>query len=227
LHFLKICKNFRKTTQDGKIIASVESGKDIIAVIKTTRFSLATSACLLAFVLIVAYLQTVQKDYDWHSQFISELALGEQGGLMLGAFLALALACMFFALALRGEYQNASPVSHFPIAYFLIALPIVAAITFLGAGVVTLHDDAMVHINFVLSSFVAIMMAMFIVLRTGPRLELRLGAIVAIFIIAFALLLDRLQILDSGAVQRLTAIGVLGWMAYVEIYLLFWKKLQT
>jgi hypothetical protein len=191
---------------------------------KTAYSSLATLACLLTFALIVVHLQAVQEGYDWHGQFISELALGKQGWLMSGAFLAVALACVSFALTLRSEYQNVPSTSRFQIKHFLIVSLIAAAIAFLGAGLVTLQDDAMTHITFVLFAFVVIMITMFTVLRTSPRLELRIGAISAIFIVALALLLVRWQILESGAGQRLSAAGILGWMAHVEVSLLIWSR---
>jgi hypothetical protein len=184
---------------------------------KAVYSSCFTLGCLLVFVLIVTCLQTVQKGYDWHAQFISELALGEQGGMMQGAFMALALSCASFARSLHALFYRCQPM----LASALAALCAIAAISFPCAGFVTLRDHATGHIIFVAFAFMAITLTIFIVLRASPCFALRVGAALAVFIIIAALLLTGLQ---AGESQRLAAIGVLGWMAFVEVFLLFREK---
>lgn len=172
---------------------------------------------LLVFALIVVCLQSVQEGYDWRAQFISELALGEQGEWMLGAFFFIALACLFFAQLLRNAAQRSLPCLFSRLMRVLFSI---AAAAFLGAGLVTLQDHATTHILFVLLAFSALMVAIWIVLRHGAHLALRIGSAIAFCLVAVALLLNHQQILEPGTGQRLTAVGILGWMAFVDIILL-------
>ncbi|MDR2688925.1 MAG: hypothetical protein LBB76_04120 [Azoarcus sp.] len=174
-----------------------------------TVFSL---CCLLAFTLIVIWLQKVQAAddaYDWRLQFMSELALGTSGGWMLTAFLFLALSCLGFAFSLHGF----SRACH----RFLLVTFSVAAGSFLGAGLVSLRDHAMMHILFVLLAFSFLLAGMWGVFRVLSDLRLRLGTALAFAVIVIALLMVDGQLLAPGTGQRLVAAGCLGWMAYVLV----------
>ncbi|MDR1350675.1 MAG: DUF998 domain-containing protein [Zoogloeaceae bacterium] len=178
------------------------------------RVSCGTLACLLVFVLIILLLHGIREDYDGHSQLISELALGKGGFMMIFAFLALAGACICLSSALsRAFHKNRSLLLN-----RMQALSFgFAAAGFLGAGAITLQEDAPTHIACVLLAFTTLLLAMFIVLRAAPCRALRRGALMAILVVIVALLPIGLQ---AGEAQRLIASGILGWMAYVGIFLL-------
>jgi hypothetical protein len=171
-----------------------------------------TLCCLLAFTLIVIWLQKVQAGhdaYDWRLQFMSELALGKSGAWMLAAFSFLSLSCLGFAFSLHELSRAFHP--------FLFVVFGVAAGSFLGAGLVSLRDHAMVHIFFVMLAFISMMTGMWGIFHALSNLRLRLGTALAFAVIVIALLMADWQLLAPGASQRLAAAGCLGWMAYVLI----------
>jgi hypothetical protein len=179
--------------------------------------ALGSLGSLLAFAGIVVYLQRVQEGYDWRAQFISELALGAQGAWMLGAFISVALACCFGAQSLRNAAEWRLPC---PFPRVMRALFFIAAAAFLGAGLVTLQDHVNLHLLFVALAFFALMLSIWIVLRYSTHLAFRIGSAIAFGLVAFALLLASLQIIEPGTSQRLAAAGLLGWMAFADIVLI-------
>jgi hypothetical protein len=109
----------------------------------------------LIFVGAVFYLHVVQPNYDPVHQFMSELALGESGWLMLVAFFALggtmaALAAGFLLAGARAV---------------VVVLLSVAAMGLVGAGLIRLDVDANVHIGLVALAFVTVALSMYLVPR--------------------------------------------------------------
>jgi hypothetical protein len=186
------------------------------------RFSCWTLFCLLGFAVLVLLLQRAQEAYDWHSQLISELALGKGGGMMFFAFLALAGACVGLSRVLlqvlsHARCKNGSCRLRRALAFSFF----LAAAGFFVAGAITLQDDAWAHIISVLLAFAALLLNMFVVLRSAPALVLRIGTGAAILVVMVALLPIGLR---AGEAQRLIASGILGWMAYVCIFSLLSGK---
>jgi hypothetical protein len=169
--------------------------------------------CLLVFTGIVVYLQEIQEHYDWERQFMSELALGRQGGLMCLAFMFLALALVFHAGTVKR--MRFAPASWSRVPGWLAHG---AAAAFIGAGLVNLQDDAALHIACVLLAFILMLLSLFFILRESVCRALRVGAVLSILTVACALLLAKLQILEPGQTQRLCALGFLGWLVYAEIW---------
>ena len=97
-----------------------------------------------AFIGIVGALHLLQSDYDWRGQLMSELALGAHGWAMLPAFCSLSLALLGIQHGL-GMQRG---------VHFLQAVLMLAALSFAGAGVVTLRDAPDWHIASISLAFV-------------------------------------------------------------------------
>lgn len=106
----------------------------------------------LIFAAVVVYLHVAQPTYDPVHQFMSELALGPSGWLMLVAFLA--LGASMAALGIGFYLIGARTV--------IVVLLAVAAVGFVGAGFVRLDVNANVHIGLVALSFVTSALSMYI-----------------------------------------------------------------
>src|SRR5690348_6179517 len=97
------------------------------------------AACVLlgvtCFVAVVVSLQVLQPDYDPYGQLMSELALGQRGGWMLGAFVGFSLAVASVAVLVDGLLVR--------------ALLAASALCLLGAGVFPLGRTDILHISLI------------------------------------------------------------------------------
>ena len=102
----------------------------------TRTLSAIGGAGVVVFLVVVLLLHLSQPGYDPLSQFVSELALGRFGGLLLIAFLGLSAATAATAANFRA---HKAPL----LLPFLLAL---AAACFLAAGIITLDMSVQIHV---------------------------------------------------------------------------------
>ena len=112
---------------------------------------------VIGFILIVVYLQAIQKGYDPLEQQMSELALGKQGSLLILAFACLALSIFNVKIGLQ-PYQ---------LPTFLNSIIIVASICMLGAGIFRIGVATNLHIALVSIAFILIVLVMYFLPNEG------------------------------------------------------------
>ena len=160
-----------------------------------------TFASTGSFIIIVAYLNIVQTGYNPLYQLMSELALGEQGELMLGAFLS-------FAIALISA-------SFYLTARLLKILMSVAALALIAAGVFKLGANTELHVALVAIAFVLIVLTMYLTPRLNTCSKIQrlihwsLGLITALFVALGQ------SLLPIGLAQRLATISIFLWLAWL------------
>ncbi len=172
--------------------------------------SFITLAGVGGFVGIVIWLQLVQPKYSVANQFMSELALGEQGGLMLYAFLSIAVAVAGCAGLLAGRGASAA----------IVALLATAAVLLAGAGIFSLGVALTLHVVLVTLAFALLVLAMVLTPLLVQALQtlhakaacwgLGLGTALAVGL--------GNSILPVGIAQRLAAGCILGWMCWLALY---------
>jgi len=139
---------------------------------------------------------------------MSELALGQGGGLMLPAFLALSGAIAAASAQLRQERA----------ALTLIVLLSVAASCFAGAGLITLEGSAEIHIFFVAAAFVCCGLSMYLLPQQITAFSAPLWRLLswsAAIVMAGATALGG-NYLASGIAQRLAAAALLSWLLIIN-----------
>jgi len=161
------------------------------------------------FVGIILFLHFVQSHYDFMNQYMSELAMGQYGDLMLVAFCCFAISIFSVSEILR---MFGAPV-------FLSALFVIASICFIGAGVITLDQNATLHIMFVMIASVLILLGM--ILSPLFIVEFRIMTYKAVswclgFFAILFLILNQYCITD-GIAQRATAGCILIWLIWIGI----------
>ncbi len=162
------------------------------------------------FVAIVGYLHLIQTGYSPVYQFMSELALGAQGGLMLYAFLFLALAVAGCAGLLACSGANIA----------ILALLAAAAIFLAGAGIFSLGVALILHIALVTLAFVLLVLAMVLAPLQVQALQTVQAKAVCWGLgmgMALSVALGN-DILPAGIAQRLAAGCMLGWMCWLALY---------
>jgi len=162
---------------------------------------------------VVLYLQSVQPHYDWHTQLMSELALGAQGFMMYGAFALAALGAACLIPCFCGRPGSVSLTR----ALFSILFG-VAAVALVVAGVVTLACAPIPHIASVFVAFVALGTAMFITFRQKIFGGFRWFSLAALLFAVIALFLGSADVLAAGTTQRMAALGILGWISVAGVY---------
>ncbi len=165
----------------------------------------------LIFVGVVVHLHVVQPNYDPVQQFMSELALGASGWLMLVAFLALGTSMA--ALGVGFLLTGASPV--LPVLLWL------SAGGFVGAGLIPLGVDADVHIGLVALSFVTVAFSMYLAPRCaeafqGKNEKLICWSLAAALGVSVAL---GSGLVPAGVGQRLAALFLILWSVWVGLRL--------
>lgn len=170
-------------------------------------YSLVTGIGVTVFLVIVVLLHFVQRGYDPLVQFMSELALGKFGALLVTAFIGLSAAAAATAANIRVHGAPQAPA----------ALLSLAAACFLGAGLVTLATSAPIHILFVASAFILCGLTMYLLPLTvaafaaAPYRLASWGSCVAM---AAPTGLGG-SVLLPGVAQRLSAAGLLVWLLLV------------
>ena len=157
-----------------------------------------------SFLAIVSYLQTVQTDYDSAQQLMSELALGARGGVMLFAFLALAIALLSLAVGLA--FQGSQLVLKVVLAF--------AAICFVGAGMFPLGAATELHIALVALAFIASGLAMYLLPSCAAGFQTRSYRFASWGLLAALVLSVALghSVVSIGIAQRLAATALLAWL---------------
>jgi len=164
------------------------------------------------FIGIVAYLHIVQGDYDPVHQLMSELALGEQGNLMLAAFTLLALAASG-AIGILATFNNNK---------LIFVLLSAASASLLGAGVFTLVSATTLHITLVGLAFVLLGLVMYLVPRYISAFQNVEGKLVSWDLglsMAVAVSLGH-NFIPIGVGQRLAAACLLMWLCWLTIFAL-------
>jgi len=158
------------------------------------------------FIAIVVYLHSVQTDYEPAHQFMSELALGPMGWLMLFAFCSLggSVGALAIGLLLSGARSA------------ITVLLLLGTTGFIGAGFVRLDENANVHIGLVAVSFVTVALSMYLLpsssdLFKGKRqkaiswiLAIGLGVSVAL----------GSSIIPAGVGQRISSLLLIFWLVW-------------
>lgn len=108
---------------------------------------------VVGFVGIVIYLHFVQVNYSPIHQLMSELALGQQGSLMLFAFLSLALSIA----------STVSILARCKAPLTILLLLSLASISMAGAGIFKLGAATSLHVGLVGLAFVLLGLAMYLV----------------------------------------------------------------
>lgn len=137
---------------------------------------------------------------------MSELALGRHGGLLLAAFLGLAMAVAAVAANLRGHNAPLFPV-------LLLAL---AAANFLAAGIITLALSVQIHVLLVAAAFIACGLGMYLLPRTVPEfapLHCHVASWGSCLVMCAATGLGGDLILP-GVAQRISALALLFWLSF-------------
>ena len=163
------------------------------------------------FVGVVSYLHVTKQNYDPVHQFMSELALGEAGWLMLVAFLA--LGASMAALGVGFLLTRANPV--------LAILLFIAAGGFVGAGFVRLNVNAGIHIGLVAQSFVTAALSMYLLPRCaeafrGTKQMIVSWTLTAAFGVSVTL---GAGLVPVGVGQRLSALFLILWSVWVGLVL--------
>lgn len=161
---------------------------------------------VFGFITIVTYLQFIQSAYSPIHQLMSELALGQQGSLMLGAFLS-------FALSVAGAMTL---LTH-PVIKGLLGF---ASLALLGAGLSKLGVATTLHVALIVLAFVLLVLSMYLTPRLITAFQRPqamavcwgLGIATAIFV---ALGHETMPI---GLAQRLAAMCLLLWLSWLAIF---------
>jgi len=183
------------------------------------RYELIPALCPPCFAGIVLYVQSAQPAYVWRTQFMSELALGAQGFMMHAAFGALALGAAGLIPCFRAGCRG-DPFTR----WLFSGLFALAAAAFVVAGAVTLARGPTLHIGSVFVAFVALATAMFVTFRHAAFGALRWFSLAALLFALAALVSGSSGLLAAGLAQRLTALGILGWMSAAGVYFLWSRK---
>ncbi|CAG1772222.1 hypothetical protein BAC3_02422 [uncultured bacterium] len=156
-----------------------------------------------SFISIVIYLNIIQTAYNPLYQLMSELALGEQGFLMLVAFLSFALAVI--------------SVSHTLNHSILKTLLWLAALALAAAGIFKLGEATVLHVALVAIAFVLIVLSMYLTPRLTSTTTRQtficwgLGFSTALFVALGQ------GILPIGLAQRLATLSIFIWLAWLAI----------
>ena len=157
-----------------------------------------TFVFIASFISIVAYLNSVQTAYNPLFQLMSELALGKQGELMLGAFLSFACALISASLCLTQRV--------------LRILMIMSALALTGAGFFKLGANTELHVALVAIAFILIVLTMYLMPRLNTctkkqtLIHWSLGFSTALFVALGQ------TILPIGLAQRLATLCIFLWL---------------
>jgi Co/Zn/Cd efflux system component len=86
------------------------------------------------------------------------------------------------------------------------------------AGIVTLEHAPTLHIVSIFIAFVALAASMFIAFRQETFGWFRWFSLAALLFALMALSFGNIGVLEAGTAQRMTALGILGWMSVAGIY---------
>ena len=172
--------------------------------------SLITLAGVIGFVVIVTYLHFAQAGYDPVHQFMSELALGRHGFLMLWAF-------MSFALAVAGSIIILAAYGVHPVIKMLLGM---ASLSLAGAGIFKLGADTTLHISLVALAFFLVVLSMYLIPRTTAAFQKPLIATFCWGLGAGTALCVGLGQgpLPIGIAQRLAAACILLWLVWLAVF---------
>lgn len=180
--------------------------------------SLITLLGSAGFVGIVVYLQNVQGGYNPIHQLMSELALGEQGHLMLGAF-------VMFAMAVLGAIGIILRFGGGKSTAFILGL---ASASLAGAGIFKLGATTTLHVALVGLAFVLLGLVMYLV----PRYVAAFGSVHARVVswglagcTTLAVALGN-SVIPIGIGQRMAAACILLWLCWLAIFALRHKGVR-
>lgn len=184
-----------------------------------TKNSIISFIGILVFLLVVIFLhiEQIPKGYNPIYQLMSELALGEDGEMMMFAFLGLALATIA-AINIVSSYQ--APL-------MIKAILAVTAAAFAGAGYFTLETAMEIHISLVAIAFILLVLCMYLI----PKVIIPFQAIKPKMIcwglgvmVALSVALGQ-NILPIGIAQRISTLCILCWFVWLTAFYLQSKKI--
>lgn len=161
----------------------------------------------VVFVGIVLFLHSVQSQHDFMNQYMSELALGPYGYLMIIAFSCFAVSV--FSISEIFKILGSPTI--------LRSLLVAAAICLIGAGVINLDQNAMLHILFVMIASVLILLCMIMSPHYLAAFMDRLHRAVFWGLGTAAILISILNQywIPDGIGQRCTAGCILLWLIWI------------
>lgn len=181
-------------------------------------FGLTSMLCPLLFADFVYVLQSGDPSYDGHTQLMSELALVPGGyGLMRSAFWMLALGSLSLSCCFGSRLYIKVPFVRSLLRYLLI----LSTVSFMAAGLMTLERAPTLHTVSIFIAFVALAVSMWVVFRQKVFGWFRWFSLAALLFALAALSFGNIGVLEAGTAQRMTALGVLGWMFAAGVYFSF------
>jgi len=161
------------------------------------------------FIGVILFLYFIQPQQNFINQYMSELATGKYGNLMVVAFSGFAISVFSVSEILR---MLGSPA-------ILRGLFVIASIFFFGAGVINLELNAALHIVFIMIASVLILLGM--ILSPHFIVEFRHITYRAVSwglgIIAVLISILNQYCIPAGIGQKITAGCILIWLIYIGI----------
>lgn len=165
----------------------------------------------LVFVAVVLYLQRVQPGHDPVHGYISELAQGEAGWLMLIGYAGLwgSLVALAIGLARSGAER----------AYIVLLLA--GAVGVFTAAIVRLDTNLIAHVLLGIGSFLVITLAMVLLPKASERFNGRSHKIISwgLAIVMVASLSLGNGMIPAGVSQRLSALCQVAWLIWAGLQL--------
>jgi hypothetical protein len=177
--------------------------------------------CLIGvfgFLIIVIFLHIVQipAGYNPSYQLMSELALGQDGEMMLFAFLGLALATL----------ATNNILSSYQAPLIIKTILTLTALAFAGAGYFTLETAMAVHISLVAIAFILWILCLYLIPRMMipfQTLKPKMMCWGVGTMTALAVALGQ-HILPIGIAQRIATIFILAWFVWLSVFQLYSPK---
>jgi len=174
---------------------------------RAERMGIVAIIASLIYIGAIVYLHAVQSNYDPVHQFMSELALGSTGWLMLVAFWALGGSLVALGMGLYSTGKRR----------VIVVLLLIGAGGFSGAGLIRLDINANLHIGLVALAFVAVTISMCLLPSSSTSFE---GIIHKCISWGLAAALGVSVALGSGMIpvgisQRLSALFLILWTIWV------------
>lgn len=166
------------------------------------------SSGAVGFAGVVSLLTALQPGYDPIHQFMSELAQGRLGELMIVAFVALAVAIAAAVAQLR--IQGAPKVLTRPLA-------LAAALCLVAVGAITLEVSVQIHVLLVAAAFILCGLSMYLLPRSTRGFSHPLAYLLswgACLAMCAATVLGG-QVLPVGLAQRISAGTLVFWLLWV------------
>lgn len=162
----------------------------------------------VTFAAIVVVLQLVQPGYDLFHQHMSELALGRAGSMMMIGFWSFGVSIFSSQIAIGTS--NAPKTVR--------GLLTCAAISMVGAGIFKLDKSAVIHVSFVASAFILLVISMYLLPLTVAKFSSHSSRIASwILAVGTTVSVALGGRIPDGIAQRTAAACILVWLVWVGL----------